>query len=281
MKANEKTPILHILHFRLCLGVNVSLALIISVEEIDLEILIISIVCISCAIMGAVAQIFRNQAAGYNSYIAIFLSYLFVFSVTFYLNYRIYDKEFALECFERAGYQDRDNDGYLENQYNEEVYLSILVDASDETKYRTASIISESLNDAGIRATVDAVDKMTMQYKIDKYEYNIFIATATINERHDLRPLLHSSYGNPAGYSDEKVNEYTERLISNISVEDKKIVVNRLEEKLKEDLPYYPIVCKSYGLMSINEFDGDLAPVFNNIYSNSEEWRIEKNLEKN
>jgi len=92
MKANEKTPILHILHFRLCLGVNVSLALIISVEEIDLEILIISIVCISCAIMGAVAQIFRNQAAGYNSYIAIFLSYLFVFSVTFYLNYRIYDK---------------------------------------------------------------------------------------------------------------------------------------------------------------------------------------------
>lgn len=192
-----------------------------------------------------------------------------------------YDKEFALECFERAGYQDRDNDGYLENQYNEEVYLSILVDASDETKCRTAGIISESLNDAGIRATVDAVDKMTMQYKIDKYEYNIFIATATINERHDLRPLLHSNYGNPAGYSDEKVNEYTERLISNISVEDKKIVVNRLEEKLKEDLPYYPIVCKSYGLMSINEFDGDLAPVFNNIYSNSEDWRIEKNLEKN
>ncbi|MBQ9971938.1 MAG: ABC transporter substrate-binding protein [Firmicutes bacterium] len=192
-----------------------------------------------------------------------------------------YDKEYALECFKKAGYQDRDNDGYLENQFNEDIYLSILVDVSDETKCKTANIIRDSLIDAGIRATVDATDQMAMQYKIEKYEYNIFIGTATISEKHDLRSLLHSNYGNPAGYSDEIVNGYLEKLIGNISVEDKKIIVNRLEEKLKDALPYYPILCKSYGLMSINEFDGELAPMFNNIYSNSEEWRIEKKFEKN
>lgn len=89
MKSNKKL-ILHILFFWFCLGINVALAMIMAVEVINLEFLLILIVCIICSIMKAVSQIFRFKAADYYSYIPIFLSYLLVFSVTFYINYNIY-----------------------------------------------------------------------------------------------------------------------------------------------------------------------------------------------
>ena len=81
---------LHILFFWFCLGINVALAMLMAVEVINLEFLLILIFCIICSIMKAVSQILRFKAADCYSYIPIFLSYLLVFSVTFYINYKIY-----------------------------------------------------------------------------------------------------------------------------------------------------------------------------------------------
>ena len=54
--------------------------------------------------------------------------------------------------------------------------------------------------------------------------------------------------------------------------EDIKALVEALKKILNDELPYYPILYKTYSAVVSNELTGDIAPMFCNYYVNCGKW---------
>ena len=91
-------------------------------------------------------------------------------------------------------------------------------------------------------------------------------------ENYDLRSLLKSYNGNPAGYKNITVDKYLDQLKSGISSEEKIAIYKKLKAILSEEIPYYPLVYKTYGVITSTAFNGKVTPMFNNIYIGAEKW---------
>ncbi|MCD8511071.1 MAG: ABC transporter substrate-binding protein [Bacillus sp. (in: Bacteria)] len=71
------------------------------------------------------------------------------------------DVDKAKQLLDDAGFVDLTGDGYLEDQNGERIDLDVLVASNNPVRLRTAEIITEWLNDIGIRARVQAMDSET------------------------------------------------------------------------------------------------------------------------
>ena len=191
-----------------------------------------------------------------------------------------YDYAEASRMLTEGGYADADSNGYLENVYGNEVVLSFLVDSSDEFRTATAENIKASVEKIGIIVNIDYVPTEEYEQKLLNGEYDMFIGTCTINERYDLRPIIHSAYGNIVGYSNLTVDEMLTQMIGNVSSRAKAELAARIKGILIDEIPYYPLFCKTYGFINTNSLRGDIASIYNNMYCYSGNWHTEKAAEK-
>ena len=49
-------------------------------------------------------------------------------------------------------------------------------------------------------------------------------------------------------------------------------IYKKLKAILSEEIPYYPLVYKTYGVITSKSFQGEVKPMFNNIYNGAESW---------
>lgn len=179
-----------------------------------------------------------------------------------------------------AGYVDYDGNGYIENRLKQELSIAVLVNSSDSAGTAAAAIIKSGLDKLGIFSVIDACDDESYYAKIAAGEFDMYIGCYEIDERYDLRPILHSQGGNNIGYGNQTLDGYLEALSSGISVSEKQRIIEDTKDMLINELPYYCMFYKTYGCFVSEYFEGELDPVFNNIYNGIINWRC-KYPEKN
>lgn len=192
-----------------------------------------------------------------------------------------YDSENAKSLLRKAGLKDTDEDGYLEDKYGEDAEIKILIDKNNPMRSAAALIIKDEIEKCGVTVIIDTEENEAYEFKLANRDYDILIATCTISERYDLRPLIHSNYNNIAGFSNNAVDTFAIDMVSGLSASAKSQSAARLKGILIDEIPYYPILLRTNSVMSTNEFKGELMPIFNYMYNNSENWCIEKPIEKN
>lgn len=182
------------------------------------------------------------------------------------------DQADSLLLLEKAGFADSNNDGILEDQYGNAFIIDILVNNNNESRVAAADTIKKNLSEIKIQANITAVDFESYNSFILNKKFDIYIGGGKMAENYDLRSLLKSTMGNPAGYINTTVDQYLDQLKSGITNEEKVVIYEKLKAILSEEIPYYPLVYKTYGVITSKSFKGEVRPMFNDIYIGAENW---------
>lgn len=183
-----------------------------------------------------------------------------------------YDLEKAEELLQQAGYRDYDENGYIENEDGVELSLKILVNESNAQRYSAAQTIKTELDKLQIYSVIDACSDELYRYKLQTGEFDMYLGGYSIDERWDLRPMLHTGQGNYIAYSNATADACLTNLVSGLSQSQKKANAEQLRQIMVEDVPYYCMFFKTYGCFSSKYFDGETAMLFNDIYRNCGNW---------
>lgn len=180
----------------------------------------------------------------------------------------------AKKLLAEAGYSDRSGNGFVENGAGSEITVKILVNEEDRSRVVAARIIREGLSKLPIHVTVDQVNWDTYVSRLKKKEYDIYIGGYRIQDNFDLRFLLHSGVGNPVGYANQELDALLEKMETGITAEEKRTAFGKVRAVLLNEMPYYCMFYKTYGLISSNGLTGDIKPSFFNPYRGCENWSV-------
>ncbi|WP_324824143.1 ABC transporter substrate-binding protein [Sinanaerobacter sp. ZZT-01] len=185
------------------------------------------------------------------------------------------DYEKAKELLTKAGYIDRDGDGILEDTNNEELTIQLLVNADNSSRKVAAQTIKTGLEKLGIRVQIEEKNWDAYQSALSNKNYDIYVGGYRIAETFDLRFLLHSQHSNPADYSNTKLDTLLDKMQSGVTEEQRKNTFSQIKEILSEDMPYYCLFYKTYGVSASSGLKGEITPTFFDIYRGCSEWRCE------
>ena len=171
-----------------------------------------------------------------------------------------YKPEKALELITRAGYKD--------------ISLKLLVNSDNSERSLAANAIKEELKAAGITVEVIGVPAAEFESKVASGNFDLYLGGYRIMDTYDLRPLLRTGSGNPLGYTNTKLDQLLDQMQSAISVSEKKKVFKDIHTILREEVPYYCLLYKTYGIAASNDLQGDVLPRFDNIYNGCETWNL-------
>lgn len=186
----------------------------------------------------------------------------------------------AKELLAKTNYKDFNNDGLLDIEEKKPLDIKILVNKQYSEKVLVAERISETLKEAGLSSElIFAENDSDFNTKLTLKNYDIFIASIHFNDNYDLRNLLHSKYGNLVNYQNQKLDLLLDRMVLGLSKEDKAETYIKIKSILKKDLPYYPMIYKTYGAMLSSNIRGVDAVYFNDYYKNAHTWYCEFPIE--
>ncbi len=187
------------------------------------------------------------------------------------------DREKAVEILKQLGYQDADGDGILQDGEGKPLAFELLVNQGNVSRGLAAEQIAEDLRRAGISVAIRMEPQEAYLRALQARDYDACLGGARMGEHYDLRPLLASS-GNPAGYADAEADEALRVMGAMKDSAAKEAAVKQLREKLRTDLPYYPVVYKTYGVLTSRDFQGIVHPLFFDIYREASTWKYQRTL---
>lgn len=101
-----------------------------------------------------------------------------------------YSRKNALEQLKKAGYEDKNNDGRVENSVGATISLNILVNGNKKYKIKEAEIIKKNLEDVGIGSYITTVPDKLYKKSLERGKFDIFIGSLKYDGAMDLRNLL-------------------------------------------------------------------------------------------
>lgn len=176
----------------------------------------------------------------------------------------VYDPEKAKEILEAAGFKDVDGDGFREDPNGEKIDLTTLVHANNPIRIRTAELISEALNEIGIKSTVKAMDETTVvslmwpDFDVTKgrdYDMGVWGWSNTMQLFPDrMVELFHSDLTigsvNIGAYSNPDFDALAEKLSSTFNEDERSEVIKDMQSLVAEDSPfitlYYQEIVNAY-----------------------------------
>jgi peptide/nickel transport system substrate-binding protein len=171
-----------------------------------------------------------------------------------------YKPEKAIELMKRAGYKD--------------VSLRLLVNSGNSERVLAANEIKEELKAAGIAVEVVSVPAPEFESKVASGNFDLYLGGYKIKDTYDLRPMLRTGYGNSIGYTNPRLDTFLDQMQSGITVSKKKAVFKKIRTILREEVPYYCLLYKTYGIAASNDLNGDVLPRFDNIYNGCDTWNL-------
>lgn len=186
------------------------------------------------------------------------------------------DQAGALKLLKEAGYEDKNEDGILEDEKGKSLSLTILVNSGNSRRTDTARGIAADLEAIGIRARVSALSWDAYRSAISQGDFDIYLGGYSFDKKYDLRSLFKAS--NPLGYKNSQVRAYTRQLETCISAKKQKSVYEALKAQLTEDLPYYCLCYKAYSFVTVAHFEGETIPTFFDRFRGCGSWTWEKTV---
>ena len=186
------------------------------------------------------------------------------------------DQTGALKLLKEAGYEDRNEDGFLENEKGKVFSLTILVNKGNSRRTDTARSIADDLETIGIKTKVSALSWDAYRTAIKDGDFDIYLGGYSFDKKYDLRSLFKSS--NYLGYKNSQVRKYVQQLETCISAKKQKEIYLALKEQLTEDLPYYCLCYKAYTFVTVAHFEAETIPTFFDRFRGCGSWQWEKTV---
>ena len=186
------------------------------------------------------------------------------------------DQTGALKLLKEAGYEDRNEDGFLENEKGKVFSLTILVNKGNSRRTDTARSIADDLEAIGIKTKVSALSWDAYRTAIKEGDFDIYLGGYSFDKKYDLRSLFKSS--NYLGYKNSQVRKYVQQLETCISAKKQKEIYLALKEQLTEDLPYYCLCYKAYTFVTVAHFEAETIPTFFDRFRGCGSWQWEKTV---
>lgn len=159
----------------------------------------------------------------------------------------------ATARLEAAGYQ-RGADGVFANAAGDRLDFVFLAPSNNPTRLRAAELIAQSLNAAGVRVTVRAMEAEALtelawpDFDVSQgrnYQIAIFGWSAPVNAQANLRGLLHSDPAkgtlNLSGYADAEADWLVDAAAVTTDDAERRALLYAAQERLAADLPLVPL----------------------------------------
>ncbi|MBX3143954.1 MAG: ABC transporter substrate-binding protein [Trueperaceae bacterium] len=159
----------------------------------------------------------------------------------------------AASRLEAAGWT-RGADGVYANSAGDRLDFEFLAPSNNPTRLRAAELIAQSLNAAGVRVTVRAMEADALTelawpgFDVSagrNYQIAIFGWSAPVNAQANLRGLLH---GDPAkgtlnlsGYANEEADGLVDAAAVTTDEAERRALLYAAQERLAADLPLIPV----------------------------------------
>ena len=183
-----------------------------------------------------------------------------------------FDLEKAAALLNEAGFRDFEGTGYLQDRRGNEVRIGILVNSDDPSRTAASHIIKNALDKLALESYIIYCDWDEYVSRINLGDFDMYIGGYAFNERYDLRHLLHSQHNNRTGYSNPELDILLDEMKSGLPNAMKAEVFQQVNSILKDEIPYYCILYKTYGAISSVSLRGEIEPLFHHFYNNSGEW---------
>lgn len=167
----------------------------------------------------------------------------------------VFDPEKAKQILEEAGFIDKDGDGFREDQQGKKIDLTTLVYSNSPIRIRTAELVSEALNQVGIKNTVKAMDATTVDslmwpdFDVSKgrdFDLGVWSWSNTMQLFPDrMVELFHSdpSIGsvNIGGYKNSKFDQLGGNLKNTYEETERTNLIKEMQAFVAEDAPIVPL----------------------------------------
>ena len=176
----------------------------------------------------------------------------------------VFDPEKAKQILEEAGFKDLDGDGFREDPKGEKINLTTLVHANNPIRIRTAELVSNAINEIGIKNEVKPMDDTTVvslmwpDFDVTKgrdYDMGVWGWSSTMQLFPDrMVELFHSDLTigsvNIGAYQNEEFDQLAEQLSSTYDAEERMKVIHDMQTLVSEDSPfvtlYYQEIVNAY-----------------------------------
>ena len=152
--------------------------------------------------------------------------------------------------------------------------FSLLVNGEDHARNLAAQRIKADLAKIGIAVSVVPLSFVDYQVALAAGEFDLYLGGFQVMDTYDMRPLLHTTYQNPIGYSNLNLDMMLDRMQSAITLEQKKELFSKIHDTLTKEIPYVCLLYKTYGFATPVTFQGEIQPMFYDIYRGADQWSI-------
>lgn len=182
-----------------------------------------------------------------------------------------YDLEQGKKYLTDGGWSYRNNSWQKTINYKtQNITLSLVAKASDETKVRVAENIKQQLESQGIRINlIQASDNQYENYKQNK-NYDMILCSSYLPISPDLTTFF--GEGNLANYTNDEINQIMNEVKNTNDENALKEKYQKLEQIYNTQIPYISLCNSKYNILYNSNLIGDVAPNWYNVFYNIEGW---------
>lgn len=190
----------------------------------------------------------------------------------------------AKNLLKEAGWEDRNNDGVVENAAGEKMQLTLKCPLGSKTREQSAVIIQESLKQIGVELEILTMEFSTlMDEVVSNHEFDLYMMGNTLSLDPDPKPFWHSSAAtdekgvqgyNIVSYKNDKVDELIEKGLSTLNKEERQGYYEEIGKILNEDVAQVYLFLQKNEMMYNGKLKGYEPSTFNN-FNNIHNWVIE------
>lgn len=184
------------------------------------------------------------------------------------------DQKAAAQLLKKAGFEDSNEDGVLEDSKRKDFEVKILVNSGNGNRSDTASTIADALNQIGIKASVERLSWSAYRGALRSGKFDLYLGGYKFDKKYDLRALF--GRNNNLSYSNDEILARVRKLETCLSAEEQKETYEELKPLLQEEIPYYPLCYKTYAFITVNTFSGTQTPTYFDVYRGCSTWTWEK-----
>lgn len=168
----------------------------------------------------------------------------------------------------------------LERSGSEGLTLSLLVNGDDHARNLAAQMVKMELEKIGISVSLIPLSWEDYNTALAAGEFDLYIGGFQIGDIYDTRSILHGNFNNLIGFSNERLNSLLDSMQSAVNTEQKREIYSEIHKLLRDEIPYYCILYKTYGIAASADVKGEIDPMLHNIYNGCETWSLEYEIKR-
>ncbi|WBW96352.1 peptide-binding protein [Oceanirhabdus sp. W0125-5] len=191
----------------------------------------------------------------------------------------------AKELLKEAGWEDRDGDGIVENDNNEDFKVVLKYPTGNKTRELSAPIIQKSLKDIGVEVELESLEFGTlMDQVVGNHEFDLYLMGNNLGSDPDPKPYWHSTaasdkkgdYGwNISAFRNEEADKLMEEGLSTLDMNERKKIYEEFGILMNKELPWVYLYCQNI-VKAYNPNLKNFNPVTFGNFLDVENWYIEE-----